>query len=94
MSILEYIETYDCIKNPEPCDLIRAIKSMWKYADVGYFKYDKNTRILELHTAGWSDNEEIISSLEKNRFFWSLYWQKSERGGHYYFYILHLEKTK
>jgi hypothetical protein len=87
MNGLNYIETYDCIKNPEPCDLLRTIKSMWMYADVGYFKYDKSTREFELHTAGWSDNEEIISALKKNLIFWSLYWMKSERGGHYYFHI-------
>jgi hypothetical protein len=63
------------------------IKCIWKYADCGYFKYDKTTRELELHTAGWSGNEEIISALEQNKFFYPLYWQKSERGGHYYFYI-------
>jgi hypothetical protein len=87
MNSLKYIEKYDCIKNPEPCELIRALKSMWTYADIGYFKYDKNTRELALHTGGWSGNEEIITSLEKNIFFWSLYWMKTERGGHYYFYI-------
>ncbi|MFA5247922.1 MAG: hypothetical protein WCX79_00615 [Candidatus Paceibacterota bacterium] len=87
MTNLNYIETYDCIKNPEPCDLICMIKSMWAYADIGYFKYDKNTRELELHTGGWSGNEEIISALEKNKVFWILYWQKTERGGHYYFNI-------
>jgi hypothetical protein len=41
-------------------------------------------RKLELHTGGWSGNEEIISVLQ-NSMFWVMYWQKSERGGHYYF---------
>lgn len=39
---------------------------------------------LELHTGGWSENEEIIEELQKN-LFWLFCWQKSERGGHYYF---------
>jgi len=39
---------------------------------------------LQLHTGGWSGNEEIVSAL-KTTMFWMLCWQKSERGGHYYF---------
>jgi len=40
---------------------------------------------LELSTGGWSHNEDIIEDLQKYNFFWFIYWQKSERGGHYCF---------
>jgi hypothetical protein len=83
---LKYIEEFDCLKN-DMCELIRYIKSIWAYADQGYFKWNKRSRRLELHTAGWSANEEIIKHLRKNRFFFTYYWMKSERGGHYYFKI-------
>ena len=49
----------------------------------------KGKRVLqyEYHTGGWSGNEDVIEALRQNRFFWSLYWEKSIRGGHYYFKI-------
>ena len=42
---------------------------------------------LELHTGGHSSLEFIINALQRNRFFWFMFWQKSLRGGHYYFKI-------
>lgn len=38
-------------------------------------------------TGGWSGNEEIISALHDNLLFWGICWQKSERGGAYWFTI-------
>ena len=43
---------------------------------------------VEYHTMGWSGNEDIIESLRKSKsLFWFFYWQRSDRGGHYYFEI-------
>lgn len=72
------------IQNWQPQDyigLINYIENIWEYKDEA-FKYDGTN--LELHTLGWSGNEEIISALKKNTF-WFFNWQKSERGGHHYF---------
>lgn len=63
--------------------LIQYIKGMWNYADLNYFVLDKYK--LELHTGGWSGNEDIIMALQKNYVFLGMFWEKSERGGHYYF---------
>jgi len=41
----------------------------------------------EYHTGGWSGNEDVIAALRHNFIFWSMFWQKSTRGGHYYFKI-------
>lgn len=60
--------------------LLELLHVVWYFPD--YIK--RNGRQLELHTGGWSGNEEIISVLQESMF-WYLYWQKSERGGHYYF---------
>lgn len=46
----------------------------------------KNVINIEMHTGGWSGNEEIIGHL-KQSFFWLFCWQKSVRGGHYYFKV-------
>ena len=39
------------------------------------------------HTGGWSGNEDVIDALHHNFLFWGLYWEKTTRGGHYYFKI-------
>jgi len=64
---------------------IEYIKERWKYAEVGYFKYEGQK--LELHTGGWSGNEDMIDAIQKNTMFWVFTWQQSKRGGHYYFKI-------
>jgi hypothetical protein len=62
-------------------EIIEYIKQIWHMPEYGVVAKG-NT--LELHTGGWSGNEEIIGTLQRT-LFWFLYWQKSERGGHYYF---------
>jgi len=62
-------------------ELIEFIQERWRYTG-NYFQL--NGRYLELHTGGWSGNEDIIHALRLN-LFWMIYWQKSVRGGHYYF---------
>ena len=37
------------------------------------------------HTGGWSGNEDVISALHSNIQFWLTFWEKSTRGGYYYF---------
>jgi len=66
----------------DPQGLIDYIRRLWTYED--FFKWDGKN--LELHTGGWSGNEDIISTLHESMF-WMMYWQKSERGGHYYFTV-------
>jgi len=38
-----------------------------------------------ISTAGWSGNEEIIEAMMQNYIMWSLYWDQSNRGGHFVF---------
>ena len=61
--------------------LINFLPEIWYMPDWGIHRNGKH---FELHTAGWSGNEEIIGVLQES-FFWFMFWQKSERGGHYYF---------
>jgi len=64
---------------------LHVLSSIWWNADRQMVvKYKKKTIDLELHTGGWSGNEEIISYLQKT-IFWMLYWDSTHRGGHYYF---------
>jgi len=80
---LDYIKNYDLLKIQSFKPLIIFLRSIWWQANWG-FKFNKYD--LELHTGGWSGNEEIISVLQ-NTIFWFLCWEKSIRGGHYYFKI-------
>ena len=53
---------------------------------MGYFKVyvTKKQVFVQLHTAGWSGNEDLYCALEKVKWL-GLFWQKSVRGGHYYY---------
>ena len=75
-------------------NLIERIKEMWvntssikEFWGVDRVWHKNPILILELHTIGWSANEEIIKALQCNKLFWFMWWQKTERGGHYYFEI-------
>jgi hypothetical protein len=78
---LKLITEWDVINDVK--GLIEFIKEQWIYEE--YFKYEPP--LLELHTGGWSGHESVIGALERNLIFWGVFWQKSERGGHYYFEI-------
>jgi len=70
----------DCLWHPE--DSFKFVK--WN--EIRCKKLNCIHWTLELHTLGWSGNEDIVEALNKN-LFWILFWKKSERGGHFYFDI-------
>lgn len=86
---LNAIKKFDVTKDDVET-LLDVVHDAWNYADDGGFV--RNGSKLELHTFGWSGNEDIIIALQENLFFFSLYWQKSVRGGHYYFTIKKIDK--
>lgn len=43
--------------------------------------------IYEISTAGWSGNEGLIRSMQKNESLWHQTWVQSRRGGHYIFEV-------
>ena len=67
-------------------ELIYLLNDYWIYKDRIVYKKNLETKkwSLYLSTGGWSDHEEVIGILEGS-LFWFMYWQKSERGGHYWF---------
>lgn len=66
--------------------LIEYLRSVWYIPKWGLKVSGKRVVRLELHTGGWSGNEQIIGALRKS-WFWLFFWQKSERGGHHYFTV-------
>lgn len=85
---LTKIETW----NGKSRELFDFVKSIWVYSDCGYWEEKKEKRdfcereIVRIYasTAGWSGNEEIITSMRKN-IIWPLCWYSHKRGGHYVF---------
>jgi len=69
------------------------IKRVWHTPDWGFRLAGKRVLRLYLSTGGCSDNEEIIAAMQEN-LFWLLHWQRSDRGGHYYFKIRPPAKTR
>lgn len=66
-------------------NFLDIIKSNWWMADYGWIR---NSDYLELHTGGWSGNEDLIRAWQENQWgCWGNLWLKSERGGHHWFKI-------
>jgi len=87
--ILQIIEKWDVTKQSIN-ELIALIETIWKWPDWGFIRKGKK---LELHTGGWSGNEDIIYAMQKNFILWSLIWRVHKTGGHYYFEIKEIKKT-
>ena len=63
-------------------ELIEYIKSIWAYNDAIVYE----DGLLEIHTYGWSGNEDIIEEL-KHTNLWLMRHRATQTGGHYYFKI-------
>ena len=62
----------------------------WGWTEgVGEHDWDKDKEVYRynISTAGWSGNESIIKSMQKNEMMWFLNWVQSRRGGHYIFEV-------
>src|SRR3990167_6114070 len=77
---LDTIKDFDLIRR-RIGELLDYIELLWKYPE----RFVRGQHTLYLSTGGWSGNEDIIGALRRNFVFWSLYWRRSERGGHYFF---------
>lgn len=84
--VLEHMRNYDLLRG-DMGQFLELIRENWWSADWGYKLTGKRVLRLELHTGGWSGNEEVISALQRNFIFWAMCWRKTEAGGHYYFRI-------
>jgi len=78
---LEYFKKEHDIKK-----ILEILKKIWYFGSWGLIKHRqyKGYFTVELHTDGWSGNEDLINSLSENFYFWT-YWRRHDIGGHYYF---------
>lgn len=80
----------------DPASLITYLQSIW-WHDGPTYKWGKDVLghkvvRIEMHTWGWSGNEDIISQLQNGSkdhvpMFWICWWVQSKRGGHYTFEV-------
>jgi len=72
-------------------DFVSILQDGWHFSDWGFKLHRKygGKRKLELHTAGWSGNEEIIYVIKENIYLthFKMKYVKWYTGGHYYFEI-------
>jgi len=83
---LEEIKKWDILKQGVQ-GLLDLVKENTNTPDWSFSITGKRVLRFEYHTGGWSGNEDVISALRRNLLFWPMFWQKSVRGGHYYFKI-------
>ena len=72
-------------------DFVKIICNNWHHGDMGWTlsKKYKNKCKLELHTLGWSGNEEVINEIIENIYltYGLMKYYQWNIGGHYYFEI-------
>ena len=83
--ILKRVENWDFSKRSID-EFLTLIEDLWSYKD-RFVLTNKNVLRLYLSTGGWSGNESIIGAMMSNHLFWMCCWEKSRRGGHYWFKI-------
>lgn len=66
---------------------MELLEDVWN-TDYGVYRVEDDA--IEIHTGGWSENEEVLPQL-KDTFYWGLAWQRSDRGGHYYLKVIDFE---
>ena len=74
--------------------LAEFVLSIWNWSKDDWLK-GKRVKRLELHTWGWSGNEDILDALHKSKsLFWMIAWKQSKVGGHYRFQWKNQQKKR
>lgn len=85
--LLRWIEGYDH-RETSLEEMAEILEHCWWMPDWGYrFAKPRNgRRTLELHTGGWSGNEDVIRAL-RGTLFWAFCFKKHHARGHYWFSV-------
>ena len=87
---LKQIQEWDILKQGTQ-GLLDLVYENTNWADRQIERSGKKVIRYVYNTGGWSGNEDVIGALQQNLLFFAFFWQKSTRGGHYYFKIEHPE---
>jgi len=87
---IRFILNYEPDKEMPILRFIEILCTGWQYGATPPRRVYKGIRRFELHTGGWSGNEEIIEVMMKNTWLtqWPMRYVRWEVGGHYYFEIV------
>ncbi len=83
---LKEIRKWDILKQGVQ-GLLDLVEENTNWPDWSFDIKGKRVLRFEYHTGGWSGNEDVIGALQRNTLFFSMFWKKTEAGGHYYFRI-------
>lgn len=87
---LKFIEDYTGKEMPFD-EFLSLLKEIWQYGDDAFVLHKpyRGKRKLEVHTAGWSGNEDIIYKIIGNIYLTHFLMEYKEwhTGGHFYFEI-------
>ena len=83
---LKEIKEWDILKHGVQ-GLLDLIEDNTHWKDRQIHQTGKRVIRYEYHTGGWSGNEDVIDALRHNFLFWLMFWEKTTKGGHYYFRI-------
>ncbi len=78
--------------NDQP-GMMAFVKQCWWMPEWGWDEDDgknflnKDIRIFNISTGGWSGNEDLIGAMQENMIFWMMSWYSSRVGGHYVFKV-------
>ena len=89
---LEYLRTYRPDDSLPTLSFVQnVLANGWWMSDWGFKLHRKyrGKRKLELHTGGWSGNEEVIAAIKQNIWLthFKMRYVKWHTGGHYYFEV-------
>ncbi len=88
---IAFIKGYTSKTMPIINFVLDILQDNWQYGEWGFKlgRVYKGVRKLELHTGGWSGNEEIIAAITSNIWLtaFKMKYVKWYTGGHYYFEI-------
>ncbi|HSW63860.1 MAG TPA: hypothetical protein VLH56_11235 [Dissulfurispiraceae bacterium] len=79
---IEAVRNIDPSKFLDGAELLLELFESTGYGS-GHITRFRGKARLYISTGGWSGCEELISAV--NKFWWLMYWQRTERGGHYVF---------
>lgn len=84
ISTWDYKDVFNLIDYIHECwNYSHGFIKEWKYDDI----FKRHELHLELHTGGWSGNEDLIKAIMDNEWIQMLWYAEWKRGGHYKFII-------
>jgi hypothetical protein len=80
-NLLDEISEWPCVTRDGYIRFMEVLRGIWIHPG----SVERRGEVYCFKTAGCWGLNEIIYALQKNEYFWNCYWERSERGGIYWF---------